>query len=209
MKKAVLILAAAAVTGTGFSQVSIDPEAGLNIAHLRTKLGNNDATNSDSKIGFSIGAGVTLPVYKGLYVKPGIYYHMLGGTSEGILGVTSETTMHYLRVPVNLGYSLRLSDKAGAIFAEAGPYIGMGLAGKTKVTGGSSVSIEKDINFGSKVDEINAFDWGFNFGLGYETPWGIYVKGGYGLGLGNMSNMNNTTLTHNNWNIGVGYRINI
>lgn len=208
MKKAVLILAAAAVTGTGFSQVSIDPEAGLNIASIRTKLGNNDASNSDSKTGFSVGAGVTLPIYKGLYVKPGISYQMLGGTTE-ILGVESATTMHYLRVPVNLGYSLKLSDKAGAIFAEAGPYIGMGLAGKTKVTGLSNITIEKDITFGSKVDETKAFDWGFNFGLGYETPWGVYIKGCYGLGLGNMSNMNNTTMTHNNWNIGVGYRIKI
>lgn len=208
MKKVVLILAAAAVTSTGFSQISIDPEAGLNISNLRTKLGDNDATTSDSKIGFSIGAGVTLPVYKGLYVKPAISYQLLGGKTD-ILGVESNTSMHYLRVPVNLGYNLKLSDKAGALFAEAGPYVGMALSGQTKVIGLPTGEVKNDIKFGSKIDETKAFDWGFNFGLGYETPWGIYVKGGYALGLGNMSNVDNTTLTHTNWNIGVGYRIKI
>src|SRR5690606_13787730 len=138
-------------------------------------------------------------LYKGLYIKPGLYYYVQGGENEA-LGIHTNTTMHYLRVPVNLGYSYTLSDKAGSISVDACTYVGYALADETK-TETIAGDIETDIEFGDKLTEKKAFDWGFNFNIGYETPWGIYAKGGYGLGLGNSSNVDDITVTNNNWNI--------
>lgn len=63
------------------------------------------------------------------------------------------------------------------------------------------------MTFGNKSTENNPFDWGFNFGLGYSTPWGVYVKGSYGLGMGNLSNEKNTEIKNDYWNISLGYRV--
>lgn len=206
MKKLVLILTSAMIAHSGFAQITIDPEVGMTIANLRSQAGEGDASNTDGAIGFSVGAGVHLPLSGGLYVKPGLYYQMLGGSSEEA-SITSTTRLHYLTIPVNLGYRLALSEQAGALFAEAGPYVGYALAGSMNVEGLPGGDASHDIEFGSESLEMNAFDWGFNFGLGYETPWGIYVKGGYGLGLGNLSNVTDANLTNRGWRIGLGYRI--
>ncbi|MBX9449133.1 MAG: PorT family protein [Taibaiella sp.] len=206
MKKLVLVLASAAIAHTGFSQITIDPEAGANFSTIRTKIGDNDATTSDNATGFNVGVGVNMDLGSGLYVKPGLNYQLLGGKTE-VAGVTTTTSMHYLQVPVNLGYRYHFSPDAGSIFVEAGPYIGYALSGKNKIEGLPTGDIENDITFGSEDAETNPFDWGFNFNLGYETPWGVYVKGGYGLGLGNLSNVADVTNNINRWNVGVGYRI--
>src|SRR5690606_14253847 len=150
MKKLVLALVGAVVAQSSFAQISVDPEVGMNISQIRSKAGDADAITGDGAIGFSVGAGVHLPLYKGLYLKPGLYYHMLGDKLE-VANVTSTTSMHYLRVPVNLGYNFRISENAGALFAEAGPYIGYALAGKTKVEGLPTGDVENDIEFGGEV----------------------------------------------------------
>ncbi|MFV0605435.1 MAG: porin family protein [Niabella sp.] len=205
MKRFLLVVAIAGIAQTGFSQISIDPEVDASFSSVRTKTGDNSAVNSDFKTGFRAGAGVNIAISNGLYVKPGLFYNMLGG-KEKTSGTTASTTMHYLQVPVNIGYNYTISDKAGGVFVEAGPYAGIALAGKNKIENNLGET-KTDIDFGDGATETNAFDWGFNFGLGYETPWGIYVRGGYGLGLGNLSNVNDVTATNQNWNVGIGYRI--
>jgi len=205
MKKLVLIAAAVAIGHTGFSQISIDPEIGMNISNNRLKISGNDAESFDSKIGISAGVGVTLGLTKNVYLRPGIYYQDLGSKTEGF-GTASTINYHYLRVPVNIGYNYKISNSAGSVFVEAGPYVGYALAGqsKTEVLG---IETKTDIEFGDGIAESKAFDWGFNFGLGYESPWGVYVKGGYGLGLGNLSNIDDVKLSHRHFNIALGYKI--
>ncbi len=207
MKKLALVLVCALVAQVGFAQITIDPEVGLNFAKERVVVGDNDVTHSDAAVGFSGGVGVNIPLNSnGLYLKPGVYYQKLGGETAAA-GVTTTTNLHYLSVPANLGYRYQLGA-AGSIFAEAGPYVGYAVDGNTEVEGGSKDET-KDISFGDGVDEVNRFDWGFDFGIGYETPWGVYVKGGYNLGLGNLSNVEDVTATNRNWNVGIGYRIHL
>lgn len=199
------MFAAAAMSTAAFSQISIDPEIGMNISNLRSKVGDNDAENNDSKVGFSAGAGVNIDLKNGLYVRPGVYYHLLGDKNE-VADVTTTTNLHYIRIPVNIGYNYAIGEKAGSIFVEAGPYAGLALAGNTKVE--SPLGDEEyDINFGDEAAEMKSMDFGLNFGIGYETPWGIYVKGSYGLGLSTLSNIDDHKLTNNNFNVGIGYRI--
>jgi hypothetical protein len=205
MKKLVLSSAAALFAFNSFAQTSIDPEVGLNFGNIRTKVGDNDAATSDAKLGLSAGAGIRFTLPNNLYLKPGIYYHMLGGQETTLLG-DAKTTMHTLRVPVNLGYQFPISSNAGAVFAEVGPYVGYALSGKN-VTETIAGDVKTDINYGSELAEVKPLDFGVNFNLGYETPWGVYVKGSYGMGLTTISNVDKVKSTLNNWNIGIGYRI--
>lgn len=96
MKKLALVFATAFVAHTGFAQISVTPEIGMNIAKQRTVVGDNDATSSDAATGLSGGVGVGIPLYKGLYLKPGLFYQKLGGQRD-ILGLTSTTNLHYLQ----------------------------------------------------------------------------------------------------------------
>lgn len=205
MKKLALIVATFAIAHTGYSQISVDPEIGLNMSNIRTQINDEDAEYSDMKAGLSVGAGVSIDLYKGLYIKPGAYYQMMGGENE-TLGMTTTTTMHYLRIPVNLGYRYTFSEKAGSIFAEAGPYVGYAFSGTNKsetIIG----DVENDVEFGDELNEMKPLDFGLNFAVGYETPWGIYIKGGYGLGLNNLSNVDDVKVSNNNMNLAIGYSI--
>lgn len=206
MKKVSILLASVMMSTVGFSQISIDPEVGINFSNIRTKVGDNDATSGDAAIGFKVGAGVNIDLYKGLYLRPGVYYNMFGDKLE-VAGVTTTTTLHYLQIPVNLGYRYTFSPKAGGVFAEVGPYIGYALSGKNKIEGLPGGEVKNDINFGDDATELNPLDFGINFGIGYESPWGVYIKGGYGLGLGNMANVDDIKINNNVWNVSLGYRI--
>ncbi len=205
MKKIVLLAATAAIAQTGFSQISIDPEVGVNFSNTRLKMDGADAVTGDARTGFSGGVGVNIGLGGDFYLRPGVYYQGLGSKTE-ILGVPTTTSLHYLSVPVNIGYNFHISESAGSIFAEAGPYIGYAIAGQSKseILG---VETKSDIDFGSDNTQMNPLDYGVNFGLGYESPWGVYLKGGYGLGLATMSNIDDVRYTNNRFSISLGYRI--
>lgn len=205
MKKIVLLAATAAIAQTGFSQISIDPEVGVNFSNTRLKLDGADAVSGDARTGFSGGVGVNFGLGGDFYLRPGIYYQGMGSKSD-VWGVETTTSLHYLRIPVNVGYNFNISKNAGSIFAEAGPYIGYAIGGQSKaeVLG---VETKTDVDFGSGNDQVNPLDYGVNFGLGYESPWGVYIKGGYGLGLATMSNIDDVRYTNNHFNISLGYRI--
>lgn len=208
MKKIILAVASTLLVSASFAQVSIDPEVGMNFSTLSTKVGNAKARTNEAAIGLKAGVGVAFDLNKNFYLKPGIYYTQTGETNE-MFDIDRKTTLHYLQIPVNLGYQLKLNNgKAGSFIAEAGPYIGLGLAGYTVVeTALGDLKTEND--FGDDRDEMNPLDWGFNFGLNYVSPWNVYVKGQYGLGLGNLSNANNVTTNNRIWNVAVGYKINL
>lgn len=210
MKKITLAIALCATTFVVKAQITIDPEIGLNFNKIKTEVGDNSSESDDSKTGFRIGAGVNIPLSQGFYVKPGLFYSNKGSKTTTSIG-DFKTSLDYLEVPVNLGYQYKIEGgKSGGIFAEVGPYIGFGVSGKYK---GENIPVigsqETDINFGSGSDETKGFDWGFNFGAGYETPWGIYLKGQYGLGLGNLSNIDNVTSYNRGWNLSLGYQISL
>ncbi|WP_118976117.1 porin family protein [Taibaiella koreensis] len=206
MKKGI-ILAAMAVAATQFAhaQLSINPEAGINIANMSQKVAGNKITN-DSRIGFKVGAMVDIGVVKGFYIQPGVLYSVKGfQNSETVLGTTikSKTSLNYLEVPLNFAYRYDF-DKAGAVFAAVGPYIGIGLNGKDKVEGGPLAG-ETDIKFGGDADQLKKIDYGANFSVGYISPIGIYVRAQYGMGLANLSNVDNVKIKNKVWGFSLGY----
>jgi len=222
MKKIIITIAAVIAAQSMFAQISIAPEVGLNLSSLTIKDENGNSEDLSSKAGLRAGAYVNIPIAKGFFVQPGILYSMKGAQESGsgsLMGITAnytaKMTLNYLEVPLNIGYEYNLG-KAGGIFATAGPYLGYGLSGKSKYTvkvTGLPVpdqSDESDINFGSGDDEIKALDFGLNFGAGYKSPFGVYARVQYGLGLSNLSNAGGeTSLKNKGWGFSVGYAFTI
>lgn len=188
------------------AQEGLGIELGINNSKIKTETSN--ATNvTDSKTGLRAGVTYAIPVTRNLYLKPGLFYSNKGSQGmDNVLG-NKKTYLDYLEVPINLGAKFPLMNgNAGSIFVEAGPYLGYAMSGKVKTTDIPIIgNTESKIDFGSEASKMNPFDWGFNFGAGYETPWKVYIKGQYGLGLGNMNNLDNITSTNQGCNVSLGY----
>ncbi len=82
-------------------------------------------------LGFHIGLVTEIPIRGRLAIRTGIDGKSMGFTlKETEPGVTTTYTSHpiYLQVPVVLAYNGRL------VYFGAGPYVGLGVAGKYKIT---------------------------------------------------------------------------
>jgi hypothetical protein len=210
MKKIILIAATAIAAQTAGAQISISPEAGINIANVTNKI-SDTKLSSKSITGFRVGANVDIPIGAGFSVQPGLFYSMKGTKYTGsFLTISGENkiSMQYLEVPVNVVYRYDFGN-AGGIFASVGPYAGYAIGGKAKVEITGLASTEEDIKFGSDAGEFKPFDYGINFGLGYISPFGLYVRGQYGLGLANLSNADNVTWKNKVISVSLGYAFTI
>lgn len=219
MKKVTMLLSGLVLTGmTAFAQMSVEPEIGMNISNLSTKVSDRDSEMHTSKIGLNAGIGLKFNVTEGFYVKPGVYYSQQGAEVElldfgNIAQSKSTFTTHYLQIPVSLGFQGGLNGgQSGYIFAEVAPYVGFGLSGTMEVetsVGGIVVKDKSDMDWGKEDNEYNPLEVGMKFAVGYETPWGIYLKGGYTLGLTNMANVDDYKMNNRSWNISLGYSISL
>jgi len=195
MKKLLLV----AALGTCFSgaisaqELTYGPEAGVNLANV-----SGDMPNTSMKLGLKAGAVVNIPAGGGFYLQPGLFFSQKGFKTE-ILGIKATTNINYIELPVNVLYRFDLGN-AGGIFVSAGMYAAFATNGKVK-----SGDMSHNIEFGSDAGEMKRFDYGANFGLGYETPWGVYVRGQYGLGLANVSADDDFSMKNNTIQITLGY----
>ncbi|MEO6232256.1 MAG: porin family protein [Ferruginibacter sp.] len=114
----------------------------------------------------------------------------------------------YLELPLNAVIKFPLQAKGKAnIFVHAGPYIALGVGGKSKVeqkllgvtsTGSRDIKFSNDDPFTSQQDDaaydkLKRFDYGFNAGGGVD--FGKFIlKANFGIGLAkiNSTQSNNT-----------------
>lgn len=195
---------AQAQSGTG-----IGVKAGLNLPSY-SYGSSNDLSDSKSTTNFFVTAFLDAPVASNLYVQPGVSLQGKGATllsTESLGGVEVTQNTMWLEVPVNLVGKFDLG--MGKVAVGAGPYLGVGLSGKNKISGESSGnSIEKDFKFGSD-EMLKRTDFGVNFLVAYELYNGFTINGGYGLGLTNLAGDKALTndLKNRVWSIGVGFGI--
>jgi len=130
-------------------------------------------------IGFQAGLIGEMPLSDALSVNSGVLFSQKG-TKLSMLGVEIKFPVNYVEVPLNLAYKYDLGPLK--LFAQAGPYLGVGLSAKVK-SGGD----EETIDFGSETDQMKRLDYGANFGGGIEIG-AIQIGVNYGLGLANISN---------------------
>ncbi|GHT01916.1 hypothetical protein AGMMS49525_04110 [Bacteroidia bacterium] len=112
--------------------------------------------------------------------------------------------MNYLTLPINALYKFDIAADS-KILVFAGPYLGYGLSASQKVKlDGVEVTIDDTVKFGSGEDDIKAFDFGVNGGIGYQFT-NYFIKAQYNLGLANMTNTDEASIKNTNIGVTVGY----
>ena len=170
----------------------IKVRVGLNVATQQNKNDFVDLTNDiSSKLGFQIGGLLEYPISDLLAVESGLVLSAKGSRikyneSDGVESFESDTKTNlvYLDIPVTL--KARKGMENFDLFARTGPYVGIGLAGKTK-TDSYGQEYERDVSWGNgESDTSKRFDAGWLIGAGVEVK-SIEIAVSYGLGLVNLS----------------------
>lgn len=185
MKK---ILALVAILAIGLGSVNAQDNlrwgvtAGMNVSNLKV-------SGFDSRIGFHAGAKAELglpQVTEGAYLDFGALLSLKGAKVDG--GSLGSIKMNpcYLEIPVHIGYKYAVNDNF-TLFANAGPYFGIGLFGKLKTTGTIKNELESLAGKSSENifgdDGFKRFDFGLGLKAGMEFSKKYQLSIGYDFGL--------------------------
>lgn len=200
---------------------------GVNFANVST---NSDGDIDDAKTltSFNVGIIGDLNIAPFFAIQPGILFTGKGTkTQSGNEGdanwYKATSNPYYIEVPVNLVFKTPTGPVK--FFAGAGPYLGIGIAGKNKVKGailGTEFSSESDIDFsnddpatlneeeGAGFGIMKRFDYGLNGLAGIETK-NIVISANYGLGLAKLQSGSNSGEDNNNkhrvFSLNLGFKL--
>jgi hypothetical protein len=168
---------------------------------------------------FQIGIKGDVHLGSILYLQPGVLFTGKGSKvqkgTEGSNGYFKQTfNPYYIEVPANILIKAPLG-KTGSFFVGAGPYLGIGVGGKTKTEGqtllGVTYSNDQKIKFsnddpttlneeeGAGFGIVERFDYGVNGTVGLEGK-SIVLGVNYGYGLAKLQSGSNSTQDNNNKN---------
>lgn len=192
-----LVIAIIGINSVKAQTLSGEVVAGLNIA---------DVSELDSRIGFHVGVVGSYGFsneFNGAYANAGALISLKGGQLDYGSILKANLDAYYLEIPIHIGYKHSLSENF-AIFGEFGPYIGIGLFGKSKIESkGESISVDTFSEDGG----VKRFDMGLGFKLGVEINKHIPISVGYDFGLANINNDNDGgSIKNSNLTISIGYK---
>lgn len=192
-----LVIALIGINSVKAQTLSGEVVAGLNIA---------DVSKLDSRIGFHVGVVGSYGFsneFNGAYANAGALISLKGGQLDYGSILKANLDAYYLEIPIHIGYKHSLSENF-AIFGEFGPYIGIGLFGKSKIESeGESISVDTFSEDGG----VKRFDMGLGFKLGVEINKLIPISVGYDFGLANINNDNDGgSIKNSNLTISIGYK---
>src|SRR5437762_7845399 len=187
---------------------------GLKLANVSvTDNGNID----DAKMltSFQVGISGDIHLASILYFQPGILFTGKGtksqsGTEGSANWYKATTNPYYLEIPAT--FILKSPTGPVKFFGGAGPYLGIGIAGKNKAEGaifGASFSSEKNIEWsnddpttlnseeGAGFGIMKRFDYGLNGTVGVEGKSAVFSVN-YGLGLAKLQSGSNSSQDNNN-----------
>jgi len=233
MKKALLMLICGSAMLIASAQKS-DPKssviikAGLNSANITT---TDDGRVDDAKSlkSFHVGFVGDLYIAKILSFQPGLL--LTGKGSKVEAGQSSDANYYkattnpmYLEIPANLVLKFPIAANA-KIYAGAGPYLAIGIAGKNKVegkVGGVGFESKENIEWSNDDPTTLNFEEGAGFGILRRFDYGVnalagvefdklVIGAGYGLGLAKLQsgsdNGSNDNNKHRVWSFSLGYRL--
>jgi hypothetical protein len=219
MKKLLAIALSIGIFTTAQSQVYI--QGGVNLANISTS--NSGATQKNNMLTtFNAGIMARSNATEPIALEAGLLLEGKGARADTY--ITSSTDDNYvktrfnplyLQLPVNFVVRLPLQSNTN-LFFNAGPYVAMGIGGKSKIeikTLGSVSKSTNDIQFNNddpatneqedaSYDKLKRFDYGVNVGAGFDLH-SVILKVNYGLGLAKI----NSTQTDNSANDKNKYRI--
>lgn len=178
MKKIILSLVAIAAFGVANAQedMKFGAKAGINMSNY-----TGDA-DSDSKIGFQVGAFAEFKVSEKFAVQPEILFSNLGAKDSD-----ESLNANYIVIPVMAKYYV-----ADGFSLEAGPQVGFLMSAKY-----GDVDVK---------DAYKSTDFGLNLGAGYDVAENINLGLRYSLGLSNVSDIDGVDVGTSNIALAVGYK---
>ncbi|MDQ2718280.1 MAG: PorT family protein [Bacteroidota bacterium] len=207
MKKLLAIAFFAGTFITAKSQVYV--QGGVNLANI-TKNKSGGTSSNNLLTTFNAGVLGRFNLSDVFDLETGLLLDGRGSKTNNYLTsstddnyIKSKFNPLYLEVPLNLVVRFPLEKKT-SLFVNAGPYVAMGIAGKSKVDTkafGISSTSTNDIKFTSTdptadnqgaYDRLKRFDYGVNLGAGVDLGR-LLLKVNYGLGLEKI----NSTQTNN------------
>ena len=200
-----------AFVGTGFMVKAqlVYLQGGVNLTNISK---DNDGNVQDANTLTTFNGGILFRpgLSKVLDLETGLLLSGQGAKSETFFNggndyVKAKFNPLYIQLPVNLVVNIPL-ESATKLFAYAGPYVAMGVGGKSKIeskfgiiesSSSSSIKFNDDDpttsgQEGAAYDRLKRFDAGANFGAGIQLS-GFILKANYGLGLTKI----NSTQTNN------------
>lgn len=214
-----------------FSQVSAQQvrlQGGLNLANVSV---TDDGRVDDAKTLTSFHAGIVadFPLAGIFSIQPGLFFTGKGTESESGDAASptyfrAESNPYYVELPVNFVFKLPLGSGT-RLFAGAGPYLAVGVAGKNKVEGkylGVAFSSEQDIEFSDDDPTTLDYEEGAGFGIMKRFDYGLNGTAGiegksmtfsvnYGLGLAKLQSGSNSSENNKNkhrvWSFSIGFKL--
>lgn len=215
MKRLMILTAGLFAVHEVNAQITLAPELGVYNSDMVYKSNSGNTINKESKYMPRVGAVLNFHVYRNFSIETGLFYKQTGVKANQLIsyyagssGFDSDLKLNNFELPVSLRYDYKLG-KAGSLFGAAGPYMGYAFKGTSKgVTYINGVASDNnyDVTLGSGTAyNMKRIDLGFNFGLGYQSPIGLYLRAQYGLGLTDLSNQSTKTMRNRGASLAVGY----
>ncbi len=194
MKKILVIAFGTFLFPTAKSNAQVYVQGGLNLANISNSTSGSVDNNKDLTT-FSAGLLFRSNSSGALSVESGLLLDGRGSKVQSGFGDTYyKVTFNpwYLELPVNLIVRVPLGSGPN-IFFSGGPYVAMGIAGKSKFEGhlgDISGSQTENIKFSSDdpttddqaYSKLKRYDYGLNIGAGVDLK-AIILKVNYGYGL--------------------------
>lgn len=194
MKKSVLLLGLIAFF---FAQPSLYSQkigirAGLNMSTMfrSTEIGGRQTQDFKLRPGFHIGTIVNVPVSEILSFETGLLLNTKGyriNKKSEMSGTIVKFNLLYIDIPVTAKTSFQVGNKT--IFANIGPYVGIGLAGNVRsvyTLGDETETIEQDFQWGQNNEDLKRLEYGLLIGGGVEFN-SFVVALNYSHGFTNIS----------------------
>lgn len=208
---AAAIMVAGVFAGNAQS-LSYKVEAGANFSDFDTKVLGSTKDVSKIIVGYRAGVGMEVNLSDNLYFSPYLMFKMNGAKADGKVEIAGsktldfKTTLHYLAMPLNLGFRSGITDNL-AVAVEFGPYVAYGLKGTHSIAGIDFDAFKSDKKAELFEGGVKRFDWGLNGAVALEYT-NFYFKLGADYGLYNIMKEGNKDNSFKNiaFYTNVGYR---
>jgi len=195
-------------------------KGGVNFSNISVTNGGS-VNSSNALTTFNVGFIGDIPLANVFSIQTGLYLNGKGAKAQSSTYDVKFNPL-YLEVPANFVVKVPI-DNQTRVFVGAGPYLAMGIGGKTKGTSnidGLTSSYEKNIQFSNNgpdqnseqdasVNDLRRFDYGVNIVAGIEVQR-LMIGVGYQLGLakiGATQNDNNDKNKYRIFSIDAGIRL--
>lgn len=179
------------------ADISYGFKVGLNTSTSNIAIDLSELENTKLKTGILIGILTEFSLLEKFAVQPELLFSSQGyevnysspfegdgsSNTENVANTIINTKYDYINLPIMLKFS-----PLGNFNIQAGPQVGF-LISAIQTT---SIEIIKSGETTSETKDkegLNRFDYGVNFGLGYELDLGLFVDLRYNLGLSSIDDL--------------------